>query len=384
MSNQFSRRQFLQAGGGFVAAVAASSTPWNQITSALAQPIPPTTGTRNTFYYPIGVKYRGINRAGGEYGEDWGGWTGQTFYTIPTGSALSAELAFYRSKGFNTLRFPISWERLQHELYGDLDPSYTEQVTSFVNEADLSGFSVIVDLHNYNRYATGAFDEKGVQKTDGSYTKHIFGDGFLNTSHLVNVWTRLANLFLEKANVVLNLMNEPHDFPVTSDVWFSNIQTVINAIRSTGAGHLILVPNSRGSDVEHWDAYSPNGGKLDSIAALAIADPLDNFAFDMHAYQDDPSSATSYADLIRPVTAWAKSHGRRLFLSELGVIDSSAHGGPALANLLEYLNDNSDVWLGWTPWNLPPYSLTPEGRYTEDGPQMAWYSPYLTPNWSFD
>jgi endoglucanase len=58
--------------------------------------------------YPTGVGFRGLNRAAAEYGDDWDGWTGQTFYTFPT----ATELAFYDDRGFNALRFPISWERL--------------------------------------------------------------------------------------------------------------------------------------------------------------------------------------------------------------------------------------------------------------------------------
>lgn len=329
--------------------------------------------------YTTGIQYRGLNRAGGEYGDDWDGWSGQTFYTIPTSPAFSPELDFYISKGFNILRFPISWERLQHKLDGSFDSTYLSQVQSFVEEANTKGLGVIVDLHNYNRYATGAFKNSHTQ--NAGYTQLIFGDGTLSTGHLANVWTKLAKIFLHKPDVIFNIMNEPHDFPVPSNVWFSNIQTVIDAIRSTGARQLILAPNSRGSDVDHWNVYAPNGGPLDSVAALALTDSANNFAFDMHAYQDDPSSATSYADLVQPVTEWAKTNGRKLFLSELGVSNTSANGAAALAGLLGYLNDNSSVWTGWTAWNLSPYSLTSED-YKSDGPQMPWYSPYLIPNFA--
>src|ERR1041384_2949656 len=108
--------------------------------------------------YPTGVKHRGLNRAGAEYGDEWDGWTGQEFFTFPTKTELAAELKYYAIKGFNILRLPISWERLQHELNGDLDTSYLNQVKSFIKQANDGGWMVILDLHNYNRYATGAFD----------------------------------------------------------------------------------------------------------------------------------------------------------------------------------------------------------------------------------
>ena len=86
--------------------------------------------------YPTGVQYRGLNRAGAEYGDDWSGWSGQEYFTFPTTAELAAELTFYAGKGFNVLRLPISWERLQHDLYGDLDEDYRNQVEAFVEQAN--------------------------------------------------------------------------------------------------------------------------------------------------------------------------------------------------------------------------------------------------------
>jgi endoglucanase len=252
------------------------------------------------------------------------------------------------------------------------------KILNFVSWANATGWPIIIDLHNYNRYATGAFNGAGVQV--GTYVQRIFGDGILSTPHLVDVWAKIAFTFLGKADVIFNLMNEPHDFPITSDTWFSNIQAIINAIRATGANQLILVPNSRGSDVDHWNTYAPNGGSLDSQAALTISDSANNYAFDMHAYQDAPSSPTSYADLVAPVTDWARKHGKRLFLSELGVKNGAPNGALALGELFKYLNDSNDVWIGWTTWNLEPYNITKADNYTTDGPQMSWYTPHLTPN----
>src|SRR6266436_4613337 len=90
--------------------------------------------------YPTGVRYRGLNRAGAEYGNDWDGWTGQTFYTFPTAAELDSELTFYGSRGFNAIRLPISWERLQHSLNGLLDTDYANRVLAFVDQANAAGW----------------------------------------------------------------------------------------------------------------------------------------------------------------------------------------------------------------------------------------------------
>jgi len=99
----------------------------------------------------------------------------------------------------------------------------------------------------------------------------------------------------------------------------------------------------------------------------------------------DPEPLMSYADIMTTVTNWAAKNDRRLFLSEFGV-DKNDPGSPAaLDKLLEYLNNNNNVWIGWTIWNLKEYSVTKYDDdehfdYTMDGPAMAWYARYLISN----
>jgi endoglucanase len=326
--------------------------------------------------YPSGVAFRGINRAGLEYGDDWNGWTGQTFYDQPSHAEILNELAYLKAKGMNVIRLPISWERLQHQLYGALDAAYVSLMMDYIDSATAAGFAVVLDLHNYNRYAVNAYDAQGNQTS--SYVQHTLYDGYLTLDHLRDVWVKLTSLVLDNPNVILNLMNESHDFNRTSNGWFADINTLIAAIRATGATHLILVPNSRSSDVTHWTTYSPNGGDLDSVAALSVTDSANNYAYDMHAYEVFPASCTSYRDMITIVTDWATTNQKRMFLSELGVSSQSANGSCAVNALLSYMNAHSDVWIGWTPWDLPPYDITID--YTADDSQMPWYSPFLTPN----
>jgi hypothetical protein len=109
-----------------------------------------------------------------------------------------------------------------------------------------------------------------------------------------------------------------------------------------------------------------------------MTDSANNYAFDMHAYQDLPASGDSYAMLVTPVTSWARTNHKRLFLSELGSDKAAANGAAGIGGLLTYLNANSDIWMGFTAWNLEPYSLW-SGSYTNDGPSLSWYLPFLTP-----
>ncbi|MFP2903978.1 glycoside hydrolase family 5 protein [Pyxidicoccus sp. 3LFB2] len=335
--------------------------------------------------YPSGVAYRGINRAGMEYGSDWNGWTGQTYYEVPSSTQITAELAYYKSKGFNLIRLPISWERIQHTLYGPLNTAYANGMMNYINMATAQGFTLVLDLHNYNRYATGAFDSAGNQTSN--HVQRVIGDGTLTVDHLADVWTKIANLVKTNPKVILNLMNEPHDLPMTSTTWFSGIQTVMNAVRATGSTQLILVPNTRGSDVGHWNTWAPGGGPLDSVAALAITDSANNYAFDMHSYYPEgygSNDESSYGAQLTAVTNWARTHGKKLFLSEMGIQIHEPFAQSQITNALTFMNNNSDVWIGWSPWDLTYWQLTTNNHTadctTSGITPINWYAAFLTAN----
>jgi endoglucanase len=321
---------------------------------------------------PLPKQLRGANRAGAEYGSEWDGWTGQTYYEWPKPTPRTNELNHFDLKSMNVVRLPISWERLQHTLNGPLNLPYKNELTDYVNAATTKGFSVVIDLHNYGRYAIGTHDGSGAQLS--TYTQHRLGDGTLTFAHVVDVWTKIASLFVSNPRVIFNLMNEQHDADPSLDSKgiFDGYQTVLNAVRATGAKQLILFPNTRKSDVNHWDKYAPQQGLKDSIEALNVTDTANNFAFDMHSY-------TEFDDWNNPgdiqiVTNWAKTNNKRLFLSELG-----AKSQGDVDKLLLYINANSDVWVGWTVWNLEPYSITvtDNGGIVSDTAKMSWYAPYF-------
>jgi aryl-phospho-beta-D-glucosidase BglC (GH1 family)/predicted esterase len=342
--------------------------------------------------YSSGVKYRGINRAGAEYGESWIDgtpcWTGQTYFEIPSSSTWAAELSYLAGKGFNYLRIPFSWERAQHTLNGPLNTTYWSAYTAMVNQAVTAGLRVVVDCHNYARYAVGAFTDDQGSTQASTYTQHQTGDGTLTFAHWANLWIKVAGTFASyPANMIdYNIMNEPHDLLMTSTTFFSGIQTVMNAIRTVDVTHTINVPNTRASDIDHWVNYSPgdivlgggNGGPLDSVAALAITDSANNFAFDMHChYEVAPGEWSS--DLV-DVTNWAITNGRKLVCTEMGIHSDNANGSTLVAGFMNQLNNNANVWIGFAAWNLPPQNLTATNNYLADGTAMAWYTPFLTPN----
>lgn len=331
--------------------------------------------------YTSGVKWRGINRAGPEYGADWDGWTGQSYFEIPTGIVLSSEITKYKDKGFNIIRVPFAWERMQHTLNGALATPYSTNYKTYVEALTNAGFRVVVDCHSYMRYATGTHDGSGNQQ--GGYVQRVMNDGHLTSAHLVDLWTKVAGLFVNNHYVQFALMNEPHDMAsMNSTALFASFNAQIAAIRGTGAKQLIHVSNSEGSEVTHWNVWSPNGGPLDSVAALDVVDSENNFAFEHHCYISDPS-ATSYSTILATITNWSRTNGKKAILTEGFMHYTAANGAAAWTDLMNFLNANNDVWLGVMPWNLTPHwYLSQDGNYanTVDTAAMPWYAAHLTPN----
>ncbi len=187
-----------------------------------------------------GLQLRGTNRAGAEFGEEWNGWNGQTYFEWPSATIRTNELSHFASKGMNVIRLPIAWERLQHTLNSPLNPTYRANLEGYVAAATAAGFSVIIDLHNYGRYATGTHDTDGMQVN--TYTQHVLGGGTLTFGHVADVWTKIAGLFVGNDRVIFNLMNEQHDADPSLDstAVFTGYQTVLDAVRATGAKQLVL------------------------------------------------------------------------------------------------------------------------------------------------
>jgi endoglucanase len=309
--------------------------------------------------------YYGVNLAGGAFGnKKLPGRYGYD-YTYPKAD----EMDYFIEKGMTVFRLPFRWERLQRDLQSSLDDAELQRITAVVNYATSKGILVILDIHNYARYHGD-----------------IVGGDNVSFEDLSDVWKRIAAHFKDNSGVVIGLMNEPHGLP--TEQWRDAANIAISAIRSAGFEHLVLVPGNGYSGAHAW--HSNWYGTPNSKLMTTIVDPADNFAFDLHQYFDADSSGTSpmcvSAEVgvkrLTKVTNWMRNNNYKAFLGEFGVADNDTCN-QALTNALEYMNNNSDVWIGWTWWAAGawwgdyPFSLTPKNN--QDKPQMAILESFLTP-----
>ncbi len=298
---------------------------------------------------------RGANVAGAEFG-DLPGVAGKT-YTYPS----RATLAYLRARGMNVIRLPFRWERLQPRLDAPLDRAELARIDETVNMATGMGLSVILDPHNYAKY-------RG----------RMVGSAEVPSSAFADFWRRLAPRYAGRDDVIYLLMNEPAYIDAAD--WLPSVNAAIAAIREVGADNLVMVPGTIWTGASHWFEAQPGGSNAEVLTR--VADPLQNYAFDIHQYLDADFSGTKTAcdrvdDAVAAVdalTKWLAETGNSGFLGEFG-----GHARPdcyrGLARMVGRINERPDVWLGWAIWAAGDwwgdYPLSVQPVDGEDRPQMV-------------
>jgi len=322
---------------------------------------------------PASRMVRGANISGGDFGTVPGIYG--IDYTYPT----EAEVAYYAARGFDALRLPFRWQRVQHEPFGELDrlgdgTGDFERVQQVVKWITDRGMIAVLDPHDY-----------GGRNVDGDPVK--VGSAALPASALEDLWVRLALVFKDNQRVWFALMNEP--IGMSAADWKAIAQSVTNAIRATGARNRILVPGIAYSGAHSW-VSSGNAAQM-----ATFADPAHNFSFDVHQYLDADSSgkqatctAGAGTSRLDPFINWAKGAAERTgFLSEFAGGDPTIAGQESCAVELKALLDraeDSGVFIGWSAWGgglwwEPSYifRLEPAELSSRETNYMKLLTPYL-------
>ncbi|MCI1298496.1 glycoside hydrolase family 5 protein [Acetobacter sp.] len=268
-----------------------------------------------------------------------------------------SEIDYFTSAGMKLVRLPVLWERLQSQPLSDLAPQYLAHIQSVVTMAEAGKAKVIIDVHNY-----------------GAYGGQLIGSDTVSVDAFVDLWVRLATVFGNDSGVLFGLMNEPK--LSSGGDWAGIQQKVINAIRAAGAKNLIAVSGV------NWDG-AHNFPQVNGDALATLTDPGNGLIFEVHEYFDRYSSGTSaecvpedqVESRLAPFTDWLRAHKAKGLLGEFGVSSSAG----CLADLrvaLNFINQASDVWYGWTYWSGGPlwgnymFSVAPDKDGTEK-PQMT-------------
>jgi endoglucanase len=306
----------------------------------------------------------GINIAGAEFNASkLPGVYGQD-YIYPS----SKDMDYFFGKGFNTIRLPFRWERLQPRLNGPFEPEEFARIDRVVSYAAAHKAHVVLDPHNYARYYG-----------------NMIGSSAVPFTAYAAFWRDLATRYKNHPYVIFGLMNEPNK--ISAQEWRKAVDAAMTAIRGTGANNIILVPGTRWTGAHSWSSSSD--GWSNAVVFEDLKDPANNMIFEVHQYLDDDYSGTSGScqsesigvTTLQEFTDWARRNHHRAFLGEFagGANDTCM---TALDRMLSYMEANADVWTGWTYWAAGAwwgnyyFSVQPTSS-GGDKPQMAVLEKHL-------
>jgi endoglucanase len=318
-----------------------------------ATPAAPATGS---------MPYRGVNLAGGEFGDVIPGVDGKD-YRFPN----NAEVDYFVEKGMNTFRVGFKWERLQPSAYADFVPAYMKQIDGLVEHATSKQANVILNPHNFARYY-------GTTVGSSQVPSAVFAD----------LWKKLAARYAQNPHVMFNLVNEPHDMP--TEQWVDAANAAISAIRGAGAQNTIIVPGNAWTGAHSWNSSSY--GTSNAVAMRDIVDPADNTLYEVHQYLDESSgggsgacvSTTIGSERLADFVKWLRDNGKKGFVGEFAGRNDGVCNA-AVDDMLRYMHGASDVLVGWLWWAAGPgwgdYVFSIEPKNGEDRPAMARLKPFL-------
>jgi endoglucanase len=307
--------------------------------------------------------FRGINISGAEFGASDG--VIDHDYTYPS----IATLDYFAGKGFNSIRLPFAWDRLQPVLMGEFNEAELSRLMETVELIRARGMKTILDPHNFGRY-------RGQPIGTDAVPDAAFAD----------FWARLARLYANDDAVVFGLMNEPNQMPVAA--WVQSANAATAAIRGKArANNLILVPGTAWTGAHSW--MVPVDGAPNGVALKDFHDPANNFAFEVHQYFDDDFSGTKgncsragdAVAAVKTFTDWLRANKARGMLGEFG-IPGTGDCVAGLKAMVDVVETNKDVWTGWTYWVAgdwwsPEEPLNIQPTKDGDRPQLQGLAPAL-------
>lgn len=288
------------------------------------------------------VKFGGVNIAGFDFGCQTdgtctvsGAYPPLVQYYGPDGQGQMEH--FVNDDGFNLFRLPVGWQYLVNGVLGG--PLYNATFSIYdtlVQDCLATGSYCIIDIHNYARW-------------DGE----IIGQGGPTNEQFADIWSQLATYYKNEDRIIFGTMNEPHDIPSIS-LWAGSVQAAVTAIREAGATtQMILLP---GNDWTSAATYISDGS---ADALINVTNPdgsTDNLILEVHKYSDEDNSGThsecvtnNIDDAFAPLADYARSHQRLVLNTEFG----GGSGNDCITDIgqqLAFLNENSDVYLGWSGW----------------------------------
>jgi endoglucanase len=290
------------------------------------------------------LQLRGVNRSGLEYSCI----QGSGFFDGPSDDASIAAMASWAT---DVVRLPLNedcWLGINGNTKNApyMGAVYRSTVQDYVKRLHARGLAVILDLQ------TGE---------PGTTPSGLKLEPMPDADHAGAFWSSVGRAFSGDHSAVFDLYNEPHD--VTWSCWrdgclmpsgwrAAGMQSLLNAVRSTGATNTVIVGGlGYSNDMSGWLANRP-------------ADPAGQLAVSFHLYNFTACGAVACWDAeVAPVAASVP-----VVTGELGENDcASGFVNP----YMDWADAHRVSYLGWT-WDTWDCSSGPSLISNYDGTPTAF------------
>jgi hypothetical protein len=286
------------------------------------------------------VVLHGVDRSGTEYSCVQGDG-------IFDGPSDQASITAMKNWGVNAVRVPLNEACWNAESYVDsayAGANYQSAIEAYVNLLNQNGMVAILDLHWTDGLYTG--NSAGCSSAEATCQKPM-----PDTAESVPFWSSVASAFKGNDAVIFDLFNEPYPERADNDnetegwqCWLNGgsdcvgisysvagMQTLVNAVRSTGANNVIMLGGLEYSnDLTQWLSYEPT-------------DPDHNLAASWHSYNFNACSTQScWTSQVAPVIAQVP-----VIAGEIGENDCA---DTYIDPLMTWLDSENTSYLAWA-WN---------------------------------
>ena len=363
-----------------VAAVPRADAPAPEEDAAPVEP--PPSGPPAAPSRPI-IDGLGVNLAGAEFGAERRDFSnenpgdhGRDFLHPSAGAVRDVAAA-----GARLVRFPVRWERLQPAPGGPLAADELGRLRLTLDRLHAAGLAVVIDLHNYARYAlaTGGgvrrvLIDEIVAGPDGRRGVPV------SRHHFAEFWATLAGSFAGHPAVAgWGLMNEPHDLAPYGRAfdggrgcdWPAIGRLAADAVRNADPGAAVVVAGADWSSSDRWlaangpDPWVDGPGVIYEAHCYLDADAAGKYRASFAAEAAaDPRVADRAVRRMEPFLEWCARTGSRGFLGEFGVPPADAGWLSPLWAQVAALNASGTpgcLWAAGEWWGDYPLNAHPAG-----------------------
>ncbi len=318
----------------------------------------------NTPAHEAALKFmRGVNLGNwldAPPGQDWGG-----HYT-------TNDFTYIRNEGFDHVRLPIAWH-----YYTGAAPNYTLANNIFSNADFLvtnalnRGLGVIVDIHNYDAFATNTY----------SVTNQFYAIWRQIAAHYSNsppqlafeldnepngfATTQILNPIYTEAIRQIRLSNPNRVIFVGPSQWNSISELVNLLLPATDSNLVVTVHNYDPFLFTHQGATWPGpdtattgvlypGPPLTPLSpAPGVASWVTNWIADYNTLPTaaNPSSSNAFSGKLLLARQWADYYGRPVHIGEFGAYINFADTNSRARFYAEFRGTADALGLGWATWD---------------------------------